>query len=57
MFAPGFEGEDLPTEERWRALQWLGETHAKDPRFAVAMVEHAYYILTAQGSAAAEGTR
>ena len=46
MFAPGFEGEDLPTEERWRALQWLGERTAKDPRFAVAMVEHAYYILT-----------
>jgi hypothetical protein len=46
MFAPGFEGEDLPIEERWRALQWLGERTAKDPRFAVAMVEHAYYILT-----------
>jgi hypothetical protein len=46
MFAPGFEGEALPTEERWRALQWLGERTAKDPRFAAAMVEHAYYILT-----------
>jgi hypothetical protein len=46
MFAPGFEGEDLPKEERWRALQWLGERTAKDPRFAVAMVEHVYYILT-----------
>ncbi len=46
MFGPGFEGEDLPGEERWRALQWLGERTAKDPRFAVAMVEHAYYILT-----------
>jgi hypothetical protein len=46
MFAAGFEGEDLPTEERWRALQWLGERTAKDPRFAVAMVEHVYYILT-----------
>jgi hypothetical protein len=46
MFAPGFEGENLPAEERWRALQWLGERTAKDPRFAVAMVEHAYYILT-----------
>ena len=34
-----------PTE-RWRALQWLGERTAKDPRFAVAMVEHVYYILT-----------
>jgi hypothetical protein len=46
MFGPGFEGEDLPKEERWRALQWLGERTAKDPRFAVAMVEHVYYILT-----------
>lgn len=46
MFAPGFEGESLPTEERWRALQWLGERTANDPRFAVAMVEHVYYILT-----------
>jgi hypothetical protein len=46
MFAAGFEGEDLPAKERWRALQWLGERTAKDPRFAVAMVEHVYYILT-----------
>jgi hypothetical protein len=46
MFGAGFEGEDLPPEERWRALQWLGERTAKDPRFAVAMVEHVAYILT-----------
>jgi len=46
MFAAGFEGEDLPEKERWRALQWLGERAAKDPRFAVAMTEHAYYLLT-----------
>ncbi len=46
MFGAGYEGEDLPSEERWRALQWLGERTAKDPRFAVAMVEHAYYLLT-----------
>jgi hypothetical protein len=46
MFDAGFEGEKLPKEERWRALQWLGERTAKDPRFAVAMVEHVYYILT-----------
>lgn len=45
MFAAGFEGEELPAEERWRALAWLGERTAKDPRFAVAMVEHAYYLL------------
>jgi hypothetical protein len=46
MFMPGFEGENLPEKERWRSLQWLGERTAKDPRFAVAMVEHVYYILT-----------
>ena len=46
MFDAGFEGEDLPAKERWRALEWLGERTAKDPRFAVAMTEHAYYILT-----------
>lgn len=46
MFAAGFEGEDLPPAERWRALQWLGERTARDPRFAIAMVEHVYYILT-----------
>lgn len=46
MFGAGFEGEDLPAAERWRSLQWLGERTARDPRFAVAMVEHVYYILT-----------
>jgi hypothetical protein len=46
MFQPGFEGEDLPPENRWRALQWLGEHTAKDPRFASTMVEHVYFILT-----------
>lgn len=46
MFAAGFEGEDLPDAERWRSLQWLGERTAKDPRFAIAMTEHVYYLLT-----------
>ncbi len=46
MFPPGHEGEPLPESERWRALQWLGERTAKDPRFAVAMVGHAWYILS-----------
>ena len=46
MFSPGFEGEELPEKERWRALQWLGEHTARDPRFTVAMTEHAWYLLT-----------
>ena len=46
MFGAGYEGETLPEEERWRALQWLGERTVKDPRFATAMVEHVYYVLT-----------
>ncbi len=46
MFGAGFEGEDLPADERWRALQWLGERTVQDPRFATAMTEHAYYLLT-----------
>ena len=45
MFEAGFEGEKMDPSEKWRALQWLGERTAKDPRFAVAMTEHVYYIL------------
>ena len=45
VFGPGLEGEDLPLKEQWRALQWLGQRTAKDPRFTVAMAEHVYYIL------------
>lgn len=46
MFEAGFESDTLPAEERWRALAWLGQRTAKDPRFAIAMTEHAYYLLT-----------
>jgi hypothetical protein len=45
MFEPGFETEAMPAQERWRAAQWLGERIATDPRFAIAIVEHVYYIL------------
>jgi len=46
MFEPGFDGEELPAAEKWRALAWLGERTARDPRFATTMVEHVYYLLT-----------
>lgn len=46
MFATGLEGKSLPKEDRWRALQWLGERTAEDPRFAIAMTEHVWYLLT-----------
>ncbi len=46
MFPPGLEGEEIPKEQRWRSLQWLGERTAKDPRFAIAMVKHVWYILS-----------
>lgn len=45
MFQSGFEGEDMPTSERWRAPQWLAERAVKDARFPIAMVEHVNYIL------------
>ena len=45
MFGPGLEGEDLPKDEKWRSLQWLASRTVKDPRFAVAMTEHVWYLL------------
>ena len=45
MFQSGFEGEDLPASERWRATQWLAERAVKDARFPIAMVEHVYSLL------------
>ena len=46
MFDTGFEGTALPQSDQWRALQWLGEQTAADPRFTRTMVGHAYYLLT-----------
>lgn len=46
IFPPGLENEPLPADQKWRALPWLGERTAKDPRFAVAMVGHVWYTLT-----------
>jgi hypothetical protein len=46
MFPAGFEGQALPSADRWRALQWLGERTAGDPRFARTMAGHAWQLLT-----------
>jgi hypothetical protein len=47
MFLAGFEGEDMPPEQKWRSLQWLGERDGQRTRaFARTMVEHVYYVLT-----------
>ena len=46
MFPAGFEGQTLPSADRWRALQWLGERTAGDPRFARTMAGHAWQLLT-----------
>ncbi len=46
MFPAGFEGQELPAEERWRALQWLAERTVRDPRFARTMAGHAWQLLT-----------
>ncbi|MGY8642233.1 MAG: DUF1592 domain-containing protein [Verrucomicrobiales bacterium] len=45
MFSPGFESNSIPEEDAWKGPQYLGAITAKDPRFAVAMVEHVYYIM------------
>lgn len=46
MFGPGFEDEPIPAGELWRAPQWLGERIAADSRFATAMAEHAWYMMS-----------
>jgi hypothetical protein len=46
MFGPGHEQNTLPENDQWRSLQWLAQHTVQDPRFAIAMTEHVYYILT-----------
>jgi len=45
MFGPGCEKVDLPATDMLRPIPWLGQRIEQDPRFAIAMVEHVYYIL------------
>ncbi len=47
-FAPGVNGELLPAGREWEGLRWLGQQTIKDPRFALAMTEHAFFIVTGQ---------
>lgn len=46
MFPPGHASDGLPKEQQWRSLQWLGQRTARDPRFAIAMAGHVWYVLT-----------
>jgi hypothetical protein len=46
MFAPGFDGEDMPKSEFPRALQWFGARAAEDPRFVIATVHSVFRALT-----------
>ncbi len=48
MFAPGFNGEDMPKSEFPKALPWFGKRAAEDPRFVIGSVHLAYRALTGQ---------
>jgi len=48
MFAPGFDGEDMPKSEFPRALPWFATRAAKDPRFVIASVYTVFRGLTGQ---------
>lgn len=45
MFPAGLQHQPIPSEQKWRALPWLGKQTVQDPRFAKAMVGHVWYIL------------
>lgn len=48
MFAPGFNGEDMPKSEFPNALPWFATRAAKDPRFVIASVYTVFRALTGQ---------
>jgi hypothetical protein len=48
MFAPGFNGEDMPKSEFPEALPWFGQRAAEDPRFIIASVHLGFRALTGQ---------
>ncbi|MDX2089124.1 MAG: DUF1588 domain-containing protein [Kofleriaceae bacterium] len=51
MYPPGFEGEVIPSSDFVRALPWLGDHIASDPRFSVAITRHLFKGLTGQAPA------
>ena len=48
MFAPGFDGEDMPKSEFPNALPWFATRAAQDPRFVLATVYTVFRGLTGQ---------
>lgn len=48
MFAPGFNGEDMPVSEFPNALQWFATRAVKDPRFVTATVQSVYTGLVGE---------
>ncbi|TXD39118.1 hypothetical protein FRC98_01565 [Lujinxingia vulgaris] len=45
MFPAGFNGEEIPEEDVWQGLRWLGQRVADDPRFFHTMVSHLYQVV------------
>ena len=43
---PGYGGENLPIEERPRAVQWLAQKAVNDARFGLAIIRHVVSFLT-----------
>lgn len=48
ILPPGFNGEELPDNQRTRALQWFAQRLAKNPRFARATAKTVFEGLTGQ---------
>jgi hypothetical protein len=46
MFAPGFDGEDIPKSDFSKSLEWLAARLVKDPRFVIATVHTVFRALT-----------
>jgi Protein of unknown function (DUF1588) len=51
MRPPGFNGNEMPSAEFGRSLQWLGRQIADDSRFSVAATQMAFRIVVGQDPA------